>query len=354
MKFSQYRTLITLLIVLLAAVPPLLSYQPWNSRVLEPLSQVQQNQAAAVELASLSDQTPLRLITEPEDGIQEVGDDIEQAQKSVDLVIYELEDPDIEQKLVDAKNRGVSVRVILQNVNSFGTHPNQVAYDFLQSNDVPVKWAASYFALTHQKTLIVDGDSALIMTFNLSPQYYASSRDFGIRDTDSKDVAAIAAAFDSDWNGREEVASNGSDLVWSPGSAPTLLALIVSASSTLEVYNEEMADPRMTHALEDAAARGVLVRVDMTYATNWKDEFNELLDSGVQVHTYASSADRYIHAKMIIADGKTAFLGSENFSHPSLDSNRELGILISRPDILESLEQTFSNDWAEARVYKRK
>lgn len=309
------------------------------------------SQSAAVELAHISPQAQVSLMVEPDDGTAPVLAAIAAAKKSVDLVIYELDDAQVEQALADAEARGVTVRVLIENVNAYGKHPNQAAYDFLTNNRVPVKWAPSYFALVHQKTLITDGTQAIVMTFNLVGKYYATGRDFGLVDTDQADVDAIGAAFDADWSGRQTPAGDGSDLVWSPGSAPALLALIQSASSTLDIYNEEMADRRITDALKAAAARGVRVRVDMTYASNWKGAFNELVQAGVQVHTYAASAKRYIHAKAVIADGKEAFVGSENFSQPSLDANRELGLLITRPDVLQELETVFANDWAAARPY---
>jgi cardiolipin synthase len=324
-------------------------------------------QAARIEMAAVPPYAALTLLTEPGDGIGAMHDAIARASKSLDLVIYELGDASIEQDLADAQARGVRVRVILENVVSFKKHPNQAAFDFLKAHGVPVEWANKNFALTHQKTLIIDagagGARALIMTFNLAPQYYASSRDFALADSDPVDVAAIEAAFNGDWNGSIATAAvggaaNGSDLVWSPGSAATLLALIDSAqgaSSTLDVYNEEMADARITAALEQAAARGVRVRVVMSYATAWKSALNELAAAGVGVRTFASNAKFYIHAKAIIADDGTgnarAFVGSENFSVPSLDLNRELGILIVRPDIITSLERTFNRDWITARPY---
>ena len=266
-------------------------------------------------------------------------------------LMTELEDTQMEQELVAAHERGVAVRVILQNLNNFGNHPNQAAFDFLQAHGVPVEWAPSYFPLTHQKTLMLDSSKAFIMTFNLQPQYYGSSRDFGIVDKDAADVSAIEAAFNADWEGRQIFAGNGSDLVWSPGSANTLLAMIQSASTSLDVYNEEMVDPRIITALEQAAARGVDVRLDMTYDTSWKAALQTLAAAGVNVRTYASTAKLYIHAKVIVADGSEAFVGSENFSAQSLDANRELGVLIKRADILTSLESTFGQDWAGSRPF---
>jgi cardiolipin synthase len=244
------------------------------------------------------------------------------------------------------------VRVILQNINTFGNHPNQKAYDFLKNQGVPVRWAREYFALTHQKTLITDGTQAFIMTFNFTPQYYRTSRDFGVIDSDPQDIAAIVATFNADWEGRSIHPSAGKDLVWSPGSADTLLALIKSATKTLDIYSLEVEDERINTALKEAAGRGVTIRLNMTYGTTWKKALNDLDASGVHIKTFPSTATSFfIHAKAVIADGKRLFIGSENFSGQSLDSNRELGILISKTDIIASVQQTFEKDWRVSRPY---
>lgn len=310
--------------------------------------------ATVAEISAASAQDSLSLISEPEDGVSEIENAIRNAKSSVDLVIYQLTDPDVIKDLEDAEARGVSVRVILNGKAIFGKNANTGTFAELSSAHVPVKWSSSYFVFTHQKTLITDDASAIIMTFNLTPKYYATSRDFGVVDTDPEDVRAIEDAFNADWNDTPTPAQTGSDLVWSPGAAPVLIALINEAKSSLDIYNEEMADPRIISALEDASARGVSVRVVMTYATSWKQAFNELIEKGITVRTFSSSAKLYIHAKMILEDGKTAFLGSENFSGTSLDDNRELGLLISNPDIISSLRTTFSGDFSAARPYARK
>ena len=345
----RWNKLIKTIIAAAAIIVATLLWPGYQAQI--PRTEGEISQAILAEIAQVPVTAPLKLIIQPDDGHGILKDAIANASISLALVIYELEDREIEQDLVDAHNRGINVRVILQNVSVFGNHPNQEAYDFLKNNDVPVIWARKYFALTHQKTLIVDGQWAIIMTYNLDDQYYATSRDFGLINHDSVDMAAISAAFESDWNGSQIAAENGRDLVWSPGSAPTLIALIDSAIKTLDIYALEMEDDRIEEALKRAAQRGVAVRVMMTYATNWKKPLTELVASGVNVRTFAASADIFIHAKVIITDGKVAYVGSENFSQQSLDRNRELGMLISRGDIIASLNKTFSKDWGAARPY---
>lgn len=299
----------------------------------------------------------LSLVTEPSAGIAPVLSLINNAKQSVDLTMYELEDAQIEQALSAAEAHGVQVRVLL-NGGYYGkpdaTNPNQTAYDYLRAHHVPVRWTPSYFALTHQKTLTVEDTTSLIMTFNLTPQYYATSRDFGIIDKDGKDVADIEAAFDDDWQDQKATASTGDDLLWSPGSETATINLIDSAKSSLKVYNEEMADSKVVSALGAAAMRGVDVQVVMTDDSSWHSNFAKLAADGAQVRTYSSSksAALYIHAKMILVDNTRAFVGSENFSAGSLDDNRELGIITSDKGVIVQLGTTFSGDYASATPYR--
>jgi phosphatidylserine/phosphatidylglycerophosphate/cardiolipin synthase-like enzyme len=205
--------------------------------------------------------------------------------------------------------------------------------------------------LTHQKTIVVDNSRALILTLNLTEQYYASSRDFGVIDRNAADVAAIVKTFNADYTDQKITAPDGADLVWSPGSLAPTLSLINSAHKSLCIYNEEMDDATVVDALVRAAQRGVNVRVVMTSSSSWTANFKRLVAAGVHVRTYAASASLYIHAKMILVDGVRVFLGSENFSASSLDDNRELGLIITQPSIISDLTQVFDGDYAHAQAF---
>ncbi|HEY6374009.1 MAG TPA: phospholipase D-like domain-containing protein, partial [Edaphobacter sp.] len=142
----------------------------------------------------------------------------------------------------------------------------------------------------------------------------------------------------------------GDDLIWSPtNSLSALLGLIGSAKTSLEVENEEMGDAQIVTALEDAAKRGVAVEVAMTNSGKYTTEFDALKAAGVKVNTYVPTAPLYIHAKLILADygqsGQVAFVGSENFSNPSLTQNRELGLTVTDPGVLGALNTTFGSDF---------
>ncbi|MGD0393599.1 MAG: phospholipase D-like domain-containing protein, partial [Acidimicrobiales bacterium] len=80
--------------------------------------------------------------------------------------------------------------------------------------------------------------------------------------------------------------------------------------------------------------------------------FNQLVDAGVKVSTYPSDGSLYIHAKAVVADGASLFLGSQNFSESSLDYNRELGIITSDPALVGAVSQTVSADFAGATPFE--
>ena len=130
-----------------------------------------------------------------------------------------------------------------------------------------------------------------------------------------------------------------------------LTSLIGSATSELLVYNEEMSDPTVVASLAAAARRGVVVKVVMTDETSWSKEFSTLTAAGVQVRVFHGETPIYIHAKMIVADRKAAFIGSENFSKSSLDNNRELGLTVPDPVIVAAADATFAADFAGAQPW---
>ncbi len=272
-------------------------------------------------------------------------------QHSLDMTMYELSDPQAVDILEADAHRGVTVRVLLD--SDYESSYNQPAFTSLSSSGVQVRWAPAG-TLFHQKTITVDGRTSAIMTLNLTNAYYSTSRDFAVTTTDAQDVAAIEQVFNEDWSGSgpPAAAPTGLDLVWSPGAEGPIVSFIDSARSSLLVENEEMGDSAVTSALEDAAHRGVNVEVVMTYSSSWVDAFSQLVDAGVKVSTYPSDGSLYIHAKVVVADGASLFLGSQNFSVSSLDYNRELGIITSDPALVGAVSHTVSADFAGATPFQ--
>ncbi len=292
----------------------------------------------------------LSVLVEPEDGMAPIYNFMSSARQSLDMTMYELSDATAEKILIADHQKGVKVRVLLDRDYSGGS-VNGAAYSSLSAAGVPVAWANDS-EIFHQKTITVDGTESAIMTGNLTPQYYSTTRDLVVMDSQAADVSAIESTFGSDWSGAApSPGGEGADLVWSPGSETMLVELIDSATRNVTVENEEMDSGAIEAALKGDAQRGVNVTVIMTSDPEWDSAFSLLESAGVHVVLYPdSSSALYIHAKVIDVDSSKVFVGSQNFSTASLDYNRELGIITTSMDVVAPLNDTLLGDSSEGQL----
>ena len=308
--------------------------------------------ASAVQAGTSGVTTSGPLIVEPGAGFSPVYRLLGGARHSIDMTMYEFSDTTAEHDLAAAAQRGVQVRVIL---DRRARSVNSGAYSYLRSHRVAVTWSSPDYRYTHQKTVVIDGAKAVIMTANLTSRYYATSRDFMVIDTERADVSAITAVFDADFARKAVRPGDGSDLVWSPtNSQDRLLALINGATSSLRIYSEEMGDRTVEKALVRAAERGVEVQVcGENESGEYDSAFAKLARAGIRISYYSSSTGFYIHGKVVEADYGTArakiFIGSENFSSTSLNQNRELGLIISSHPVMSAIAGTFAADFRNGK-----
>lgn len=279
---------------------------------------------------------------------------IASARHTVDLTMYELEDTGAEAALAADAERGVNVRVILN--SAYTGADNDAAFAYLQAHAVHVHWASSRYALTHQKTLVIDSSVSVVMTLNWTSRYYDDTRDVAVIDRTATDIAAIQATFNADYDRAAITPPSGADLVWSPTTSLTsLLGLIDGATRSLYVENEEMDSSDVTDALVAAARRGVDVLVCMTNSSSWTSAFRELTDAGVHLRVYSPDAALYIHAKVLVRDpgssDQEAFAGSQNFSTESLRYNRELGVMLRSTALIGQLESMIQGDYNGAAAW---
>ncbi len=295
------------------------------------------------------------ILVEPNNGMGTIYSFMSSATKTLDMTMYELSDPTAENILEQDAAKGVNVRVLLDQ-DYHGGNVNQAAYAQLTAHGVHVKWANAN-TIFHQKTITVDGVESCIMTLNLTSQYYSTSRDLAVFDTNAQDVAAIEQVFHQDYSAPSNVPQDGAptgsgDLVWSPGSQQTLVNLIDSAKTSVDFESEELSDRSIVDALVNDVARGVDVKVVMEASSSWDTSFEKIVAAGGHVATYANTYNGfYIHAKFIDVDGSTVYIGSENASVASLDYNRELGIILNSPSIAQAVQAVFNKDFAGATPY---
>src|SRR5215212_3345201 len=286
---------------------------------------------------------------QPGDGRAPLLDEIRAARQSIDLEVYIVSDDVILQSLEEAQRRGVDVRVILEEHPFGGSGGQEEMFSRLERAGIAVRWGNPVFRFSHIKTIVVDDAVAIIMNQNLTQSAFMANREFGVVTNRPDAVQAAAAIFDADWTRGAE--PDPGPLVVSPTNArDQLLALVGGARVSLDLYAEVLRDPQMLDALTAAAERGVRVRIIVSPTADFAAEVEGLTASGVDIRL---SSSLYIHAKLIVADGERAFIGSQNLTATSLDQNRELGIIVDDPMNLARLTRTFAIDFRAAAPLER-
>lgn len=297
------------------------------------------------------------LIVEPEDGVGPVRDFINSAKKSLLIKQFTFSETSLLQAVVDRKNAGVDVRVMLNPKRSGGDRANDITFDFFKDNGVNIQWANPKFYVTHEKSIVIDEEAALIATFNLCTKYFTQTRDYGVVTQDPVRVAQVIEGFNADWEHRDWMPTAGSGLLWSNSNSRVHMShFIDSAQKTLDIQHPKFVDAVILDRILSAADRGVHVRVlcgGKHGISDWDvlDTFSSLRTLkrfGVKVHKQKNFR---LHAKLIMVDGEHALVGSMNIDRSAFDLRRELGLTITDGAIITRLAATFEEDWSLSHHY---
>lgn len=297
------------------------------------------------------------LIVEPDDGVGPVRDLINTATKTLLIKQFTFSEPSLLQAVLDRKNAGVDVRVMLNPKRSGGDRANDETYDFFKNNGVNIQWANPKFYVTHEKSIVVDKEVALIATFNLCVKYFTQTRDYGIVTRDPVRVAQVVEGFEADWEHRDWLPNPDTGLLWSNANSRLHMAhFIDGAKHRLDVQHPKFVDAVILDRLMAAAERGVKVRVlcgGKHGISDWDilDTFSSLRvlkRFGVKVH---KQKNLRLHAKLLISDNEHALVGSMNIDRSAFDLRRELGTTIRDEEVVKRLIKVFEEDWDSSHSY---
>jgi phosphatidylserine/phosphatidylglycerophosphate/cardiolipin synthase-like enzyme len=305
---------------------------------------VKRKDAAAVE----------RLVIQPDEGVEPVRELFASAQKSLQIKQFTLTEPSLLDELLRAHARGVSVQVMLNPHRSSGDRANDETFERLQKAEVRVEWTNPQFAVTHEKSVVVDGQRALVSTFNLAEKYFTETRDYGIVTDDRLHVNEIVRCFEADWHRKPFAPDHESGLAWSATNSRALMAqLIDDARHRLDVQHPKYVDATILDRLAEASDRGVHVRIlcgGKHGISSWDipDTFSSLRilkRFGVKVRRQKHPK---LHAKLIVVDEHQALVGSMNIDRSAFDLRRELGVFLHDRPAVARLLDVFEHDWHHA------
>jgi phosphatidylserine/phosphatidylglycerophosphate/cardiolipin synthase-like enzyme len=265
--------------------------------------------------------------------------------------MFVFSDPTFLKAVVAAKRRGVKVRVMLNPARRSGEQDNEATRAALERVDIEVKDANPAFDLTHEKSMVVDDETAFIKSLNWATKNLTETRDYAVVTTSGHEVAEIVECFEADWHRETFDPHDESRLIWCPGAGRDRICRVVDAARhRLFVQNERFQDMVIIEHLVRAARRGVTVHVMARPSHTLKrDKLVEgvgglriMDDVGIKIHKLKHLR---LHGKMLLADGMAAVVGSINFAAGSLDGRRELAIEVRDDEVVDRLHQVAQHDW---------
>jgi cardiolipin synthase len=296
-----------------------------------------------------------RLIVLPDDTADAILAPINAARHALNIRMFLFTDPCLISAVIAAKRRGVKVRVMLNPARRDGTNDNEVARKVLKQAGIAVRDSSAEFAVTHQKSMVIDDRVGFIESLNWETRDLTVTRDYAVETTMKAEVAEMVRCFDADWAQTAFEPHAGSDLIWCPNNGrQRIAAFIDNAKETLWLQNERYQDMVIIERLVRAVSRGVRVRIMARALHKLKSKklfegvsgLRIIHDVGAKVHTLR---DLKLHGKIMIADDKRAIVGSINLSPGSFDDRRELAIETGSDQVVKRLVRTAEHDWKRSR-----
>lgn len=295
-----------------------------------------------------------KLLVLPDDTAKPLLDALADARKSLNVRMFLFTDTSLLDAVVDAHRRGVKVRVMLNPARRSGESENEASRKALVDAGVEVRDSNPAFALTHQKSMVVDDEIGFVESLNWEPKDLTLTRDYAIVTTKGHEVGEMVTCFNADWAHDTFEPKDHSALIWCPNNGRRRIAnFIDAAQQTLWLQNERYQDQVIIERLVRAVRRGVKLHILAKPPHTLKPEkliegvggLRILQDVGAKVHTLKHLK---LHAKMMIADSAHAIVGSINLAPGSFDARRELAIESHDPEVVKRLEETALHDWSKS------
>jgi phosphatidylserine/phosphatidylglycerophosphate/cardiolipin synthase-like enzyme len=292
----------------------------------------------------------MKLLIQPRDGVAPILAAIKKAKTRIEVLIFRFDRDDIERALHAAIGRGVQVHALIAHTNHGGAERLRKLEQRLLGAGATVDRTGDDFVRYHGKLMIVDRTTLLVLGYNYTRLDITRSRSFGIVTTNRKTVQDAVKLFEADCARHPYIAPEGAgtdrsdgSLVISPVHARAQLSAFISKAKTqLLIYDPKVSDVQIIQLLKERVKAGVDVRIIGRVGSHGHD----------LVHQKYSG--HRLHVRVIVRDGKRAFIGSQSLRALELDKRREVGVFVKGVAIVKEISATFEADWAQTRLGARR
>lgn len=323
---------------------------------------------------------------------------ISNAKNHINLETYIIEDDEVGKRFADAllekQSQGVSVNLIYDSVGAMNapkeffqrlTDGGVKVLEFNPINPLTAKKGWELNQRDHRKLLIVDGQTAFLGGINISSVYSGGS--FSLRSKRRPDgsppwrdthlqlegpvVGEFQKLFLATWEKQKgapltpsnffpPLSNKGKEVVRAIGSSPddeysliyaTLISAINSAETSVHLTIAYFVpDPQLVRALQDAAQRGVDVKIILPGNTDsWlvfhagRSYYATLMRAGVKIYERGGAL---LHSKTALIDGVWSTIGSTNLDWRSFLHNEEVNAVILGQEFGSQMQSLFETDLA--------
>lgn len=288
-----------------------------------------------------------------EDGIEgRLIDSIGKAKVSLDVAIYSMNDYPLERAIIEANQRGVSVRMVMES-DSMDT----TTVDRLRGAGIPIRGDES-LGLMHHKFIVVDGVEVWTGSANFTyDSFYQDhnnllhimdqvvAEEYSIEFTEMFEQGLFGPNFRVDGPTlRVEKADLVVETYFSPDdqAARQIVHLLNNARKSVYfmAYTFTVAD--YSEILIGKKQDGLDVQgiLDELMLGSESSEYSVLVDAGIPV--FVDSGDGLMHHKVIIIDEEIVITGSYNFTANAERQNDENMLILWNKDLARFYLEEFS------------
>lgn len=276
---------------------------------------------------------------------------IKEAKKSIDIAIFDIEEPNSCQSILDAHKRGVNVRIITDSDNlnekRRPSQPRKVIEDF-KAAGIPVV-DDKRNAFMHHKFVIIDEETVITGSLNLSINSMYRDNNNALR-IKSKELAAnYKAEFERMFTERKfgpnnheipykQVNIEGAkiNLYFSPKgkTMEAILSELKKAKKMIKFMTFSLTDKDIYQTLLDKVRSGVKVEgiFDGCMLSKYS-LYQGFVDKKIPVYIDGNQA--LLHNKVFIIDNRIIITGSYNFSKNAEQNNNENTLIIDSPRLAQ-------------------
>ncbi len=305
---------------------------------------------------------------------------IDSSRYSVDIAIYGISDSQLAQAVIEAKQRGVKVRMIVNQAHLFAAKVDPSLQALIDAKvEIRTLKGGGRYGIMHNKLAIFDSRILFGGSFNWTLKANNSNFENAIFSADSKYISGYKAYFEWMWSyarpyeqgpmsdydvsNLKFIPSDNSPSVsfnsirlpsyaFSPngGIKETIIKAIDAAGKEIKVAIFSFYDEKIYDALKRAALRGVKVKmVADRVQSSQSDIVKKMYLEGYDFRWSAGFSGGVMHNKFIVLDSKLLISGSFNFSDSAQYYNFENIFITDKSSYTSAFEQEFDYIYSQAR-----